>query len=218
HVWLGPIDPSTNVPANVRFVGEEMLSSLAPGAMLINFDRGEIVDVVALERALDSGRVAQLAIDADIFLDNAGEARGPLAPYIPLARRFGDRVLLLPHAVADTDHPTRLAGARLAVDLILDVLRNRRVRNLVGDLPPGYVDGGAARPRDIGHVSPAALVALDDEFAELAKCAGTLSSFYGALAGKKVTDPVPAFADVVLASNHLASKLRRFGLLGPFHD
>ncbi len=218
HVGLGAVDPSRGVPVNTGFVEEQILNALAPAAMLINFDRGEVVDVNALERALASGRIDQVAVDADIFLNEDGSARGPLASYLPLARRFGDRVLLLPHAVADTDHPTRLTGAALAVDLVLDVLRNRRVRNLVGDLPEGYVDGGSARPRDIGFVSPSALAAFEDDqavLAELAQQARVLASFYGGRAGKAAEAANTGFAEAILAGNRLTTTLRRLGLLGP---
>ncbi|WP_088562699.1 NAD(P)-dependent oxidoreductase [Arboricoccus pini] len=218
HLGLGPVDPARNVPVNVGFVGEAMLERVAPGAMLINFDRGEVVDTPALERALASGRIGQLAVDADIFLDRGGKATGPLAPYLPLARRFGDRVLLLPHAVADTDHPTRLAGARLAVDLILDLLKNRRVHNLVGDLPAGFVDGGPARPRDIGSVSTAILASLGQEGAHLAEYASVITSFYGAAAGDRVQATTASFSEAVMAGNRLTAKLRDLGLLGPFQE
>lgn len=118
------------------------------------FDRGELVDAAALDAALAAGKVAQAAIDADIFCDaGTGTASGPLAAFLPLIERHRDRILLLPHVAADTDHPTRVAGAKLAVDLVLGAIRERTVRNLVGDLPEGYLNAGVCRPAGVGGVS-----------------------------------------------------------------
>lgn len=225
HLGLGPIDPSRGRPANAGFIGAAILNELADGATVVNFDRGEVVDVDALDRAMHCGTVAHVAVDADIFLDETGAAAlGPLTPYLPLATRYPERVLLLPHAVADTDHPSRVAGAKIAVDLILDVLRERRVRNLVGDLPAGYVDAGTIRCQDVGAVRPNNLrVLCDDQSAlrDLAAHARTVAEFYDALAGTKPTDTQRLLdgeepARAVAASNRLTAGLRRHGLLGPY--
>jgi lactate dehydrogenase-like 2-hydroxyacid dehydrogenase len=116
-------------------------------ATVINFDRGECLNVTDLQAALAAGQVAHAAIDADIFVDEkTGAISGPLAPYLPLAREFPGRVLLLPHAAADTDHPTRVAAAKQAVDQTIAAITTRTVHNLKGDLPKGYADGGAVLP------------------------------------------------------------------------
>ena len=81
--------------------------------MLLNYDRGELVDIEALDEALTSGKIRHAAIDADIFRQRwtgpTGTARslsavgGPSTP---------EKLALLPHAAADTDHPTRVGGWR----------------------------------------------------------------------------------------------------------
>lgn len=136
HVGLGG-------GANVGFVNVAILTALNEGAVLLNYDRGECVDTAALDAALASGRVAHAAIDADIFKNPDGSLSGPLVPYLPLAKKYWGRVHVLPHAAADTDHPSRVAGAKQAVDQIFECLLRKRVVNLKGELPPGYVDGGA---------------------------------------------------------------------------
>lgn len=149
HVGLG------QRAADGRFENAGMLDGgtfavMNPGATVINFDRGECVNGKALEAALASGQVAQAAIDADIFVDEkTGGVSGPLAPYVALARRFPGRVLLLPHAAADTDHPSRVAAAKQAVDQIIAAMTTRTVHNLKGDLPAGYVNGGAVLPPEL---------------------------------------------------------------------
>ncbi len=136
HVGLGG-------GANVGFVNGAVLGALNPGAVLLNYDRGECVDAAALDAALASGQVSHAAVDADIFKAADGTLTGPLVPYLPLAKKYGRQVHLLPHAAADTDHPSRVAGAKQAVDQIFESILNKRVINLKGDLPSGYVDGGA---------------------------------------------------------------------------
>ena len=144
HLGLGAFDAGAQRFANSGMVGDDVLQSLNDESVLINYDRGEVVDVAGLERALASRRVAFAAIDADIFRDPAtGQLSGPLVPYLPLAEAYGERILLLPHAAADTDHPTRVTGARQAVDQIIDAIVDRRVRNRKGSLPQDYVEHSA---------------------------------------------------------------------------
>lgn len=142
HLGLGPLGADGRY-ANQEIIGADVLSGLRSGAIVINYDRGEILDVAALEAAMSppAGAIAGVArayVDADIFLDSHGRPFGPLVPYLEPARRLGGRLRLLPHMAADTDHPSRVAGAMRAVDQIMDMIRSGRVRNLVGDLPPGY--------------------------------------------------------------------------------
>jgi lactate dehydrogenase-like 2-hydroxyacid dehydrogenase len=143
HVGLGKLDSSTQRFANAGLVSDAVLNALNPDAVVINYDRGEILDVASLERALENSRVAHAAIDADIFKDvKTGALSGPLVPYIALAKRFPGKLELLPHAAADTDHPSRVAGAKQAIDQIFDAIQFRRITNLKGDLPEGYSNAG----------------------------------------------------------------------------
>ena len=144
HVGLGSFDPQLKQYGNAGFIGDEILSAMADGGVLINFDRGEVVDVAALDRAMARGKIASAAIDADIFRSDDGVQSGPLVPFIPLARKYSGRLLLLPHVAADTDHPSRVAGAKQAVDQIVTALRERRASNLRGDLPEDFSPCGSA--------------------------------------------------------------------------
>lgn len=137
HLGLGRLDASSKTFANAGLLNCEVLSALNDNSVLINYDRGELIDISALEKALSAGKIRHAAIDADIFLSAEGPT-GPLVPYLSLLPEHGDRLALLPHAAADTDHPTRVAGAKQAVDQIIDAIRERRVANLKGDLPEGY--------------------------------------------------------------------------------
>lgn len=142
-------------------MNHEVLSRLADGAVLINYDRDEVIDIDALDAALLSGKVSHVAVDADIFSDgNHGTLRGPLTPYLPLNKRYPGRLELLPHVAADTDHPTRVAGAKQAVDQIFDAIQFKVMRNLKGTLPEGYVDLGSTVPAGIGKSTSASLDAL----------------------------------------------------------
>jgi len=144
HVGLGQFDSATQAFVNAGLIDDAVLNALDPGAVVINYDRGEILAVLALERALEKGQVAHAAVDADIFKDEAtGALTGPMVPYIALAKRFPRKLELLPHAAADTDHPSRVAGAKQAVDQIFEAIKLKRVINLKGDLPVGYSSAGS---------------------------------------------------------------------------
>jgi len=226
HVGLGRFDPERGTAANVGFLDATIIESLAPGAMLVNYDRGEIVETAALDAALTSGRIGFAAIDADVFLDDLGRPSGPLVPYLQLAARHPDRVLLLPHAAADTDHPTRVAGAMLAVDMVISLLTQGRAHNLVGDLPAGLGHGGLIAPLGIGSVSPASIRALAGDHAKLAGLAAkarAVAEFYGRLAASdaQAVDAIAGSAsarEAISAGNHLLLALRRAGLLGPYRS
>ena len=183
HLGLGRQDPATGSYANAGLVGDAVLEALNDGALLLNYDRGELVDVAALDRALGAGKVRHAAIDADIF-QSADGVTGPMKPYLALVPKHAGKLELLPHAAADTDHPTRVAGAKQAVDQLLDAIRNRVVTNLKGDLPEGYRSGGARSPAGIAQVTAADLTRVSEDaalMAELRAASEAIASVIGAL-------------------------------------
>jgi hypothetical protein len=167
-----------------------------------------------------------LVVDADIFLDEDGCTYGPLAAYVPLAEKFPDQVLLLPHAAADTDHPTRGDGATQAIDQIRDAIDRKEIRNLRGDLPDGYTLGSKSAPIGVGGVKfdmLRELVAdpfLSAEMAGLAeRVAGFWSDAYNSTpAGKEPVIDRKASAEMLEALNRLQSLGGAFGLRGPLVD
>jgi hypothetical protein len=188
HLGLGKQDPETKAFSNAGFVGREILSALNDRAVLLNYDRGELVDVSALGEALTSGKVRHAAVDADVF-KTADGVMGPMKPYLSLLSEHADKLELLPHAAADTDHPTRVAGAKQAVDQIVDAIRNRAVTNPKGDLPEGYRSNGARIPLGVGQVTSKDLARLanSDLLGDLRQTVETIASVIGAL--DAVTDP-----------------------------
>jgi len=160
-----------------------ILDLLADQAVLINFDRGELVDVPDLMVALDKGQISQVAVDADIF-GAQDERHGPLVPYLQLLDSHGRRVLLLPHAAADTDHPSRVAGALQAADQIIAAIRYKYVVNRVGPLPVGYSDMGQHSILGVGRVGAAVIDELrkdTQEVASLRQQLATVDSWLDAL-------------------------------------
>lgn len=224
HTGLGPRDPQTGTFANAGLIDGAILALLKPGAIVVNFDRGEVVDADALRDALSSGQVRAAAIDADLFVATAdGALSGPLVPYLDLPEQFGDRVLLLPHAAADTDHPSRVAGAKQAVDQIFAAVCERIVINGVGETPAGYIDAGAKTPVGVGRIDPAVLrAALGDAdlLAALSADVRILADIIAAaeasggpeVASRLATEHGDQF---VLAANRLRSLLHKSGLHGP---
>ncbi|CAM5761508.1 phosphoglycerate dehydrogenase [Labrys miyagiensis] len=223
HVGLGALDRTTGLYANAGMIGDDVLAVLNQHAVLINYDRGELVDGRALERAFDSGRVAHASIDADLFKDAAtGVVSGPMQPYLALARKYRDRLELLPHVAADTDHPSRVAGARQAVDQIYAAVIERRVHNLKGTLPPGYVDMGSKVPASIGGIHVSQLTAIADDQATvmaLAKSSADVASFWERLSRSSVEERhalASTQSEIFVESvNKLTALLKFHGLSGP---
>jgi lactate dehydrogenase-like 2-hydroxyacid dehydrogenase len=219
HIGLGRLDAATGIYANAGIVGEAVLSAMNRGAVVVNYDRGEVVDVGALGRALASGQVRHAAIDADLFRNAASSAlSGPMLPYLKLAQIHPGKLELLPHAAADTDHPSRVAGACQAVDQIIDAIRHRRISNLKGDLPEGYTDAGAKVPRGIGRVtiSTLASAAADPRFSELPGLSREISDTLEAIveAVDEGMTHQPAAGDVASLTHLLLRQQRLIEALG----
>ncbi|RUX70708.1 phosphoglycerate dehydrogenase [Mesorhizobium sp. M7A.F.Ca.US.005.03.1.1] len=161
HVGLGKQDAQTGRYANAGLIGTEVLSCMNKGAVLVNYDRGELVEVAALGNALETGRVRHAAVDADLFMDlSTGSLSGPMLPYLDLVEKHGDKLELLPHAAADTDHPSRVAGAKQAVDQIFDIICRKSVTNAKGTVPSGYLSRGSTTPPGIGPATAGDLLKL----------------------------------------------------------
>ena len=215
HVGLGRLGPEGY--ANAGLINGDLIEALQEGAVLINYDRGELVDVAALGAALASGRLAHAAIDADLFRDaTSGKLSGPMLPYLDLVQEHGAKLSLLPHAAADTDHPTRVAGAKQAVDQILDAIERREIRNLKGDLPEGYRDLGALRPLGLGAVSARDLQERLCRGGEGAALLAEAKRFVAALEAVLAGDCAGQGEALLLSANRLPVTLHRLGLEGRF--
>lgn len=226
HTGLGSIGADGRY-ANVGLIGADVLNAMAEGAVLVNYDRGEVVDAVALDAALAGGKVRHAAIDADLFRNAAtGELSGPMLPYLPLAASHPGKTELLPHAAADTDHPSRVAGAKQAVDQIVDVIRYRRVTNRKGTLPEGFVDAGAKSAAGVGKVTAqhVAEIAADPAvLAELRTLAKQSTAIWSALeaagdATERLSLAAAQARDLLMLSNRYVTLLQQAGLQGPAED
>ncbi|MGX5666577.1 NAD(P)-dependent oxidoreductase [Rhizobium daejeonense] len=224
HVGLGQPVAETGGWSNSGLIGDAVLSVLNDGAVLINYDRGELVDVTALGRALASGKVRHAAIDADLFRDlETGALSGPMLPYLALVETHGDRLELLPHAAADTDHPSRVAGAKQAVDQIFAAIVEKRVINLKGTLPEGYTDAGPQVPTGIGGLSASglarfagnetALKSLETAAHEIADLSASLAK--ASTEGRLDEAATAALEDLLRNTNTLTTLIRENGLQGP---
>jgi len=226
HVGLGSLDAATGRYANAGLIDKAVLSMLAPGAILVNYDRGELVDVDALANALASGKVRHAAIDADLFKNAAtGELTGPMVPYLRLVEHYPDRLELLPHAAADTDHPSRVAGAKQAIDQIYDAIRTQTVTNLKGTLPEGYSSAGSKTPDGIGAVTVQQLLdfchsggkaaQLESLLSELADRWRTIAS---ASEDKRRAVIEANGEDLISGINHLSGFIEMIGLRAPYRS
>jgi len=224
HTGLGALNAETGRFANAGFIDETVLNALNDGAIVVNYDRGEVIDVDALDRALSSGKVRYAAIDADIFQDADGNITGPMAPYREVEVRHSGKLELLPHAAADTEHLSRVDGAKQAVDQILDCIHYNSVTNLKGGLPKGYSDAGARTVDGVGKVTGSRLAEAvsDDHTLERARqSAEQIAAIWGALAAIEDPDRRQELiarhgAQLVLNSNRYAGLMDELGLKGPY--
>lgn len=215
HIGLGALGPDGY--ANAGLIGAGVMAMLSHGAVLVNYDRGELVDTTALADALASGQIDHAAIDADLFRDlESGTLSGPMLPYIDLLPTHRANLSLLPHAAADTDHPTRVAGAIQAIDQILDAIQKGQVRNLKGDLPDGLTNAGGTRPHGMGGISANDLKHLSGEAGKLDTLASLATDLARHAQDLKAGAVDQLGRDFVMTCNRLAQMLRASGLEGPY--
>jgi len=223
HTGLGSL--TEGVFANANLINAEVLNALNNGAVVINYDRGEVIEPAGLDAALSSGKVRYACIDADLFVHpQSGELSGPMVPYLSLQKRHTDKMELLPHAAADTDHVSRVEGAKQAVDQIFDCIQYKTVVNLQGDLPDGYHLGGAKTVNGVGKVTcsdVANIAACADTVVQMRNMTENMAAFWGAVEATK--DPerrqvmIERYASqMVKHSNCYAKAMGQFGAQGPF--
>ncbi|NQZ10579.1 MAG: phosphoglycerate dehydrogenase, partial [Algicola sp.] len=205
-------------------IDDEVFAVMSAGAVLVNYDRGELVDIKALDRALSSGKIRFAAIDADMFKDpHTGQVSGPMLPYLDIYPSHVGKMQLLPHAAADTEHYSRVEGAKQAVDQIFEVIQHQKVVNLKGDLPPGYTDGKSLTVNGVGVVTAQNLAKLSvDELNRIATMTEQLSAFWGALVEATPDDKQrdeliqTKAAQATKTANRLFALFADKGLQGPF--
>jgi lactate dehydrogenase-like 2-hydroxyacid dehydrogenase/phosphoserine aminotransferase len=221
HTGLGPYDSKAKRFANEGEVNFEVLKRLNKGSVVLNYDRGECVDAKGLDKAMKAGIVRFAAIDADIFKDRKGKLTGPLVPYLPLAKKYKARVELLPHAAADTEHVSRVEGAKQAVDQIFDCVLHKRLTNLKGTAPEGYSVAGAKTVAGVGRVVADDVARIEGKtLGELRSLSETMASIWGAMSSTDATGRAELSKrhgkKLLLSVNRYSALLRKLGIEGPF--
>jgi D-3-phosphoglycerate dehydrogenase len=91
-----------------HLIGDEQLAKVRPSLRLINTARGDLIDIDALVRAVDDGRIAGAAID--VFPQEP--------PDMASAVLHNERIIVTPHLGASTAE----AQERVAVDVAIQIL------------------------------------------------------------------------------------------------
>ena len=149
-----------------------------------------------------------------------------MKPYIELEKKHSGKMELLPHAAADTEHISRVEGAKQAVDQIFSVIKLKKVINLKGDLPEGYTDEGSQTVQGVGKITPNRLFELliDDNFIKkMHQITKEVNDIWGELESTQNPELRKEFiksygSKLILASNKYASKMENVGLKGPYSE
>ena len=116
-----------------RVIGRETFARMRPGVRIVNAARGELVDEEALVEAIESGRVAGVALD--VFSSEPYD--GPLLEL--------DNVVVTPHLAASTEEAQDRAGVIVAEQV---------AAALEGGLVTNAVNIPAIRPEDLEVLGP----------------------------------------------------------------
>jgi D-3-phosphoglycerate dehydrogenase / 2-oxoglutarate reductase len=137
-------------PETVNWIDAEAIAGMKDGVRIVNCARGELVDLDALQTALDSGKVAGAALD--VFPEE------PLTQH-PLFGR--ENVVVTPHLGASTAEAQDRAGTITA-----DQVR----RALTGGVVTNAVNIAAVRPEEMEALAP--FVPLCERLGRLAQGLG----------------------------------------------
>lgn len=145
-------------PQTVNLMSEERIAAMKPGSFLINASRGNVVDIDALARALESKHLLGAAID--VFpVEPKSNDEAFESPLI----RF-DNVLLTPHIGGSTAEAQANIGREVAAKL-LRYGRNGSTVSAVNfpevSLPE---HGGQCRVMHIHHNVPGMLASINSRF------------------------------------------------------
>ncbi len=113
-------------PENENLIDEAALRAMKPGAYFVNTARETLVDEVALDVALASGRLAGAALDV------VRSGTQPDGHPHPLLRH--ENVILTPHLGGAT-HETLLQGAEMIAADIARFSAGERLRHVINDRP-----------------------------------------------------------------------------------
>ncbi|MAE88811.1 MAG: hydroxyacid dehydrogenase [Pelagibaca sp.] len=113
---------------NAALINEATLAQIKPGAKLINLARGEVVDLDAVAKALESGQLGGVAIDA--YVSEPPDTSHPVFSH--------PNAVFTPHSGADTREALENVG--LMVIESLDAV-------LAGETPPRMLNADALAAR-----------------------------------------------------------------------
>lgn len=99
------------LPETINLISTKQLESMRPGSYLINNSRGRVVDIPALIQAIESGRIAGVALD--VFPNepraNGGRFDDDLNPFTTRLLKLPN-VILTPHIGGSTEEAQKAIG------------------------------------------------------------------------------------------------------------
>jgi D-3-phosphoglycerate dehydrogenase len=107
-------------PETDKLLNKEAFAQMKQGVRLVNCARGELLDEAALKEAVESGKVAGVALD--VFLKEPTDASHPLFAL--------EQVLATPHIGGSTEEAQEIVGVRIA-EQVVEYLQNGVAINAV---------------------------------------------------------------------------------------
>ncbi len=201
-----------DTPRTRGMIGATELARMQPGSFLINASRGRVVDLSALRRALEKGRIAGAAID--VYPEEPAGINDPFTSEL----QGLDNVILTPHIGGSTEEAQANIGLEVATALAR--FRDRGTTSGSVTLPPLDVpaplarDGArASRIINVHQNVPGVLSSINQEIARsginiVGQSLGTLEEVGLLFVDVPIAVDDPKLADLCNAISALPTSVR----------
>lgn len=163
-------------PGTTGIINDSVVNAMKPGTMLVMYScRGQSGEINAIQKGLESGKIARIIGDFDIFPDRDSDGK----PYEALAKEFPGKVILTGHTAADTGPELRQRLTAQGVEQQLAFFgQGHAINHTRADKATNTVSSENQTPPGVGRVTQAEIQAVATDI-DFVRAANTIAALVG---------------------------------------